>query len=187
MLTLLNSLVQTLQTELQTWVCGFGSLLLRLSQDFSSSHSLIISMSHSHSHSVRNSHSYSINSGDGLVNGAMGTVVSFEWPEGYQIMGQQPCGIIIMFDDQRVGRQTRGTSDHVATTIQVTIRAATSRFNGKDGRYQFERYQYPIVSLTTLHTYIIDISHTLRLSQMEPGGQTLCVDNAAEPHGVHVM
>ena len=60
---------------------------------------------------------------DGLVNGAMGTVVSFEWPEGYQIMGQQPCGINILFDDQRVGRQTRGTSDHVATTI----RAATSR------------------------------------------------------------
>ena len=56
-------------------------------------------------------------------------------------MGQQPCGINILFDDQSVGRQTRGTSDHVATTI----RAATSRFNGKDGRHQFERYQYPIV------------------------------------------
>ena len=37
-----------------------------------------------------------------------------------------------------MGRQTRGTSDHVTTTI----RAATFRFNG---RHQFERYHYPIV------------------------------------------
>ena len=28
---------------------------------------------------------------DGLVNGAMGTVVGFEWPEGQRIMGQQTC------------------------------------------------------------------------------------------------
>jgi len=55
---------------------------------------------------------------DGLVNGVMGTTVSFQWPEGHRIMAQQPCGINIMFDDQRVGRQTRGTSDHMATTIR---------------------------------------------------------------------
>ena len=42
----------------------------------------------------------------GLVNGAMGTITGFEWPEGQRITGQQPCGINIMFDDQRVGRQT---------------------------------------------------------------------------------
>ena len=46
-----------------------------------------------------------------------------------------------MFDDQRVGGQTRGTADHLATTI----RPATSRFSGKDGRHHFKRYQYPIV------------------------------------------
>ena len=73
----------------------------------------------------------------------------FEWPEGQRITGQQPCGINIMFDDQRVGRQTRGTADNLATTI----RPATSRFNGKDGRHQFERYQYLIVSAwaVTIH------------------------------------
>ncbi len=39
MLMLLNSLVQMLQTELHTWLCGFGSLWLMISQDFSISHS----------------------------------------------------------------------------------------------------------------------------------------------------
>ena len=71
---------------------------------------------------------------DGLVNGAMRTIVGFEWPEGQRITGQQPCGINTMFEDQRVGRQTRGTADHLATTI----RPATSRFSGKDGRHLFE-------------------------------------------------
>lgn len=96
---------------------------------------------------------------DGLVNGAMGTVVSFEWPEGQRIMGQQPCGINILIDDQRVERQTRGTSDHVATTIQ----AATSRFNGKDGRHQFERYQNPIVLAwsVTIHGIIVHVAMSL--------------------------
>ena len=70
-----------------------------------------------------------------------GTIVRFKWPEGQRITGQQPCGINIMFDDQRVGRQTRGTADHLATTL----RPATSGFSDKDGRHQFERYQYPIV------------------------------------------
>jgi len=65
---------------------------------------------------------------DGLVNNAMGTIVGFEWAEGQRILGLQPCGIRILFDDQKVGRQTRGTTDLVATTI----RASTSRFNGKD-------------------------------------------------------
>jgi len=46
---LLNSLVQMLQTELQTWLCEIGSLRLMISQDFSSRHSLSISKSHSHS------------------------------------------------------------------------------------------------------------------------------------------
>ena len=78
---------------------------------------------------------------DGLVNGAMGTIAGFEWPEGQRITGQQPCDINVMFDDQRVGGQTRGTADHLATTI----RPATSSFSGKDDRHQFKRYQYPIV------------------------------------------
>ena len=53
---------------------------------------------------------------DGLMNGAMGTINSFEWPEG-QRTGQQSCGINIMLDDQKVCRQTKGSVDHVATTI----------------------------------------------------------------------
>ena len=49
MLMLLNSPMQMLQPELQTWLCGFGSLPLMVSQDFSSSHSLgIIEAQHVH-------------------------------------------------------------------------------------------------------------------------------------------
>ena len=86
----------------------------------------------------------------GLVNGAMATIAGFECPEGQRITGQQPSDLNIVFDDQRVGGQTRGTADRLATTI----RPATSRFSGKDGRHQFERYQYPIVLAwaVTVHT-----------------------------------
>ena len=76
-----------------------------------------------------------------LVNGAMGTVVGYDWPEGERTPGQQPCGLQILFDDKTVGRQTRGTAEHTPTTI----RPATARFNGKEGGIQFERYQYPVV------------------------------------------
>ncbi len=114
MLMLLNSLVQMLQTELQTWLCEIGSLRLMISQDFSSRHSLSISKSHSHSQS------------QSVTASATATIQRQQWS----------------LHDQRVGRQTRGTSDHLATTI----RAATCRFNGKDGRHHFERYQCPIVS-----------------------------------------
>ena len=78
---------------------------------------------------------------DGLVNGAMGTVVGYEWPEGQRMAGQQPCGLLIFFDNKAVGRQTRGTAEHTPTTI----RPATARFNGRDGGTRFERYQSPIV------------------------------------------
>ena len=78
---------------------------------------------------------------DGLVNGVIGTAVGFEWPDGIRQAGQQPCGISIKFDNPRVGREIRGTDEHVP----LVIRPATARFNSKNGRHRFERYQYPIV------------------------------------------
>ena len=69
MLMLLNSPVQMLQPELQTWLCEFGSLPLMVSQGFSSSHSL--SISKSCSHSISNSHSYSVNSGPCVILGQL--------------------------------------------------------------------------------------------------------------------
>ena len=79
--------------------------------------------------------------GDGLVNGAMGTVTGYDWLGGQRTAGQQPCGINVLFDNPRVGSITRGTSEHLPTIV----RPATARFDGTNGRYQFERYQYPLV------------------------------------------
>ena len=77
---LLNSLVQMLQKELHTWLCGFGRLWLMIRQDLSSSHSLSVSKSHnrSHTHSVTNSHSHSIKTGPRIILGWLlqGSVIS---------------------------------------------------------------------------------------------------------------
>lgn len=52
---------------------------------------------------------------DGLVNGTMGTVVGYDWPEGHRTAAQQPCGMQILFDNKAVGSQ-RGT--HSPTTTR---------------------------------------------------------------------
>ena len=78
---------------------------------------------------------------DGLVNGAMGTIIGYDWPGGQRQDGQQPCGIKVLFDNPRVGIATRDTAEHLPTII----RPATVRFDGKDGRHHFARYQYPLV------------------------------------------
>ena len=83
----------------------------------------------------------SICTDDGLVNGAMGTIVGFDWPEGRRTEGQQPCGLHILFDDCRVGRMTRNSAEHLPTTV----RPVTATFKSRNGRFRFERYQYPIV------------------------------------------
>ena len=41
---------------------------------------------------------------DGLVNGAMGSVVCYEWPGGCRTAAEQPCGFSVLFDNPRVGR-----------------------------------------------------------------------------------
>ena len=58
---------------------------------------------------------------DGLVNGAMGTIVGFEWPEGRRTEGQQPCGLHILFDDSRSGRMTRNSAEHLPTGRLVPL------------------------------------------------------------------
>lgn len=78
---------------------------------------------------------------DGLVNGAMGTVVGFEWPEGHRTANSQPSGISVLFDNCKVGRMTRNSTEHTPTMLH----SVTSTFKSKNGRLQLERYQYPIV------------------------------------------
>ena len=71
----------------------------------------------------------------------MGTIIGYEWPNGHRIAEEQPSGLRILFDNPRVGRLSRGTEQHLPTLVHP----ATSRFNGRTGRLQFERYQFPIV------------------------------------------
>ena len=47
-----------------------------------------------------------------LVNGVVGTIVGFEWPDGSRAPGEQPCGISVKFDNPRLGRETRGSTEH---------------------------------------------------------------------------
>lgn len=77
---------------------------------------------------------------DGLVNGVVGTIVGFEYPDGAREPGVQPSGMNIIFDNPRVGRESRGSDEH----IPVMSQPVTARFNGRDGRHRFERYQFPV-------------------------------------------
>ena len=54
---------------------------------------------------------------DGLVNGAMGTVVGFEWPEGHRTANTQPSGISVLFDSCKVGRMARNSTGRTPTML----------------------------------------------------------------------
>ncbi|KAA6421278.1 MAG: ATPase AAA [Trebouxia sp. A1-2] len=82
---------------------------------------------------------------DGLVNGAMGTVVGFERSQGVRQPGQQPTGICVKFDNARVGQITRELDGQGVDPGPTTVRPATARFSSENGRFKFERYQYPLV------------------------------------------
>ena len=56
---------------------------------------------------------------DGLVNGAMGTIVGYDWLAGQRTGEEQPCGLSILFDNPRVGRLTRGTDEHLPTLLRL--------------------------------------------------------------------
>ena len=52
---------------------------------------------------------------DGLVDGAMGSVVGYEWPGGRRTAADRLCGLSVLFDNPRVGRLSRGTAEHLST------------------------------------------------------------------------
>ncbi|DBA67122.1 TPA: hypothetical protein ACH3X2_001446 [Trebouxia sp. C0005] len=81
---------------------------------------------------------------DGLVNGAMGTVVGFEWPQGVRQPGQQPTGICVKFNNVHVSQVTRKLDGQGVNPGPTTVRPATTRFSNDNGRFMFERYQYPL-------------------------------------------
>jgi hypothetical protein len=71
---------------------------------------------------------------DGLVNGVVGTVVGFEWPEGpVDDPARQPTAVQVLFDKFRVGqkgrqfaREREGIVWGVAPHTFVSITIATS-------------------------------------------------------------
>jgi hypothetical protein len=73
---------------------------------------------------------------DGLVNGVMGTVVGFEWPEGpVDDPARQPIAVQAPFDNSRVGqkgrqfaREREGIVGGVVPHTFVSITTATSKF-----------------------------------------------------------
>ncbi|KAA6419254.1 MAG: ATP-dependent DNA helicase PIF1 [Trebouxia sp. A1-2] len=82
---------------------------------------------------------------DSLVNGAKGIVVGFEWPQGVRQPGQQPTGICVKFDNACVGQVTRELVGQGGCPGPTTVRPATARFSSENGRFKFERFQYPLV------------------------------------------
>ena len=53
----------------------------------------------------------------------------------------QPSGISVLFDNCKVGRMTRNSTEHAPTMLH----SVTSTFKSRNGRLRLERYQYPIV------------------------------------------
>ena len=88
---------------------------------------------------------------DGLVNGAAGAIVSFEWHNGGDSPlsdGELPAAVMVLFDNPRVGRIqncVEGLSD--PPHLPVRIEPKFSRFDGVggSGKRQIQRKQMPLM------------------------------------------
>ena len=89
--------------------------------------------------------------GDGLVNGAAGTVVSFEWAgdrDAPLTVGELPSAVMVLFDNTRVGRIQNGQQHQAAGAhLPVRIEPKFSRFDGVggSGKRQLQRKQMPLM------------------------------------------
>jgi hypothetical protein len=84
---------------------------------------------------------------DGLVNGVMGTVVGFQWPEGVAVDDpeRQPTAIKVLFDNKRVGQKARQFARERDGIVlgdvphsPVFITPATSKFLDRTNRHHLE-------------------------------------------------
>ena len=81
-----------------------------------------------------------ISTSDGLVNGAQGNIVKFNWPNGknQEYVGQAPSSIEVLFDDPRVGAFFN-QSKHKPITIKPI---SVSFYN--DNHVSVTRTQFPL-------------------------------------------
>ena len=73
---------------------------------------------------------------DGLVNGARGVVVGFNWPDGAQDLsmpGALPDSVLVKFSDARVGRIHRVHVPDAAEVEAVAVKPVTAKFYGCQG------------------------------------------------------
>ena len=79
---------------------------------------------------------------DGLVNGAVGTKVDFEWPEGRaEAANVMPAAVFVRFDNARVGshwRRAQGITD-TSAAVRILPSLAAFQHNGKS----WQRVQFP--------------------------------------------
>ena len=87
-----------------------------------------------------------INCGDGLVNGARGTIVGFRWPGNASDQtnpGELPVEIYVRFLDPNVGRISKVPLTSGEEDV-VPIRPISARFFGKEGTL-LQRLQIPLI------------------------------------------
>ena len=84
----------------------------------------------------------------GLVNGAQGTIQSFEWlnPQGKSVEEEMPAAVNVLFDDYSSPAYSHSTK------LPITIKPITVKFLGKEQTY-VSRTQIPLVLsfATTVH------------------------------------
>ena len=91
---------------------------------------------------------------DGLVNGALGTVVAFV---EYNPPRSQPAAVLVEFDQERVGISTRqSTAFNIASfpkAIPITVIDAKFTISGKKAGMDITRQQFPLrlCWATTIH------------------------------------
>ena len=82
------------------------------------------------------------------MNGARGIVVAFRWHNGGNTQatdGELPEGVIVKFDDPRVGRLTHVTALFGNSTVEaIKIKPITAQFHGKHSSV-LERTQVPLI------------------------------------------
>ncbi len=92
-----------------------------------------------------------VSTDDGLVNGACGTITGFRWSQGNSSTAQ-PDGIETKFDNEDVGKQSRGHDDEGTEPGSTVIHTMTARFQSTNGRHTLELPISPRIGMVHHHS-----------------------------------